>query len=137
MDGLGGGLIGTAGSGDHGSVGGLAVKALRLLGGPHDDFERDAGITWLKKNIFFVKNFFLPHIKPRRRTAWIQLTKQVAFHKAHFVPCRLEVDGESKPDCPLFTATPRGKQPRKVLVDITRRKKSAERNANPCGVSSR
>lgn len=40
MDWLGGGLIWTAGPGDHGSVGGLAVKAVWLLGGPHDDFGR-------------------------------------------------------------------------------------------------
>lgn len=38
VHGLGGGLVRAAGPGDHGSVGGLAVKALRLLGGPHDDF---------------------------------------------------------------------------------------------------
>ena len=38
MDGLSGGLIRAAGPGDHGSVGGLAVKALCLLGAPHDDY---------------------------------------------------------------------------------------------------
>lgn len=35
------------------------------------------------------------------------LTTQVVGHGAHFVPCKLEVDGESKADCPLFTAPPR------------------------------
>ncbi len=48
------------------------------------------------------------HTNPRWQTAWIHLTAQVVFHKAHFVPCRLEVDGERKPDSPLFMATPRG-----------------------------
>lgn len=46
VDGLGGGLIRTAGPGDHGSVGGLAVKALWLLGGPHDGFGRETLDSW-------------------------------------------------------------------------------------------
>lgn len=50
----------------------------------------------------------LPHTNPRWQTAWIHLTAQVMFHKAHFVPCRVEVDGENKPHGPLFVATPRG-----------------------------
>lgn len=48
-----------------------------------------------------------PHVILKKASASYSLTTQVVGHGAHFVPCRLEVDGESKPDCPLFTATPR------------------------------
>lgn len=58
MDGLGGGLVGAAGPGDHGGVGGLAVKALRLLGGPHGDLREGRGTLGLQHND-------LPHIRPR------------------------------------------------------------------------
>lgn len=67
---------------------------------------RETSDTWTI--IIIIKKKMLPHINPRRRTAEIQLTTQVTFHAAHFVPCRVEVDGEGEPAWPLFTASPRG-----------------------------
>lgn len=50
-----------------------------------------------------------PHVIKKKKSVGFLLTHDASRvgHGAHFVPCRLEVDGESKPDCPLFTAAPR------------------------------
>lgn len=49
------------------------------------------------------------HIKPHAdKPPGSTSRPQVMFQKAHFVPCRFEVDGENKPDGPLFRAAPRG-----------------------------
>ena len=91
VDGLGGGLVGAAGPGDHGRVGGLAVEALRLLGGPHDG-DGFRGGSWT------LDGGLLRHIFTDNRAVW---------RRAHCVPCGLEeeVDGEDEPDSPLFIAS--------------------------------
>ena len=91
VDGLGGGLVGAAGPGDHGRVGGLGVEALRLLGGPHDADGFRGGSWTLDRGL-------LRHIITENRAVW---------RRAHCVPCRLEaeVDGEDEPDSPLFIAS--------------------------------
>lgn len=110
MDGLGGGLVGAAGPGDHGGVGGLSVKALRLLGGPHDDdFGNDAGLS--ARNAATYKTPRWPPVSTSRR--------RLCFIKAHFVPRGAGSGWRGKTNKQkkkknltdhffFFTATPRG-----------------------------
>lgn len=59
---------------------------------------------WFRERRWILGRQMLRHTSPRWQTTRSHLTAQVTFHKAHFVPCKLEVDGENKPDSPVTAA---------------------------------
>lgn len=84
-NGLGGGLVGAAGPGDHGGVGGLAIKAIGLLGGAHCGIER----RWTPLAARLVTHgAYIKGGDGELTARRVYAAAQVMWRRAYFASCR-------------------------------------------------